>query len=381
MRIASVFTAIAVFLSYGSLAMAQEHAPIDPCTSTLKQCVDGYMQPFLKQYGVPGAIVGISIHGKRTFYAYGNATDQGAQFTPTTLVEIGSITKVFTTTLFALAVEHHQMDPNQSAQLYMPKGVTLQPLAQKITPLQIADFTSGIPRVPSNLDPNAMPRSLEDYTTKDFFEWLSKWQPAGPPPAPYLYSNAGIGLLGYLVEDATGTTWESQLNRRIVGPLGMVDTEMRPNEEQMKRTATGHDIKGADTPAWPICAWYAAGALRSTALDMLKFGEANLGHSKIDGKPIPNDLISAMKMAQTPIYLLDGGQEKQGMAWVIELGKEQSESELWKGGGTAGFRTMLLINPAKDIAVFIAVNQSGDGGANPKQVAVQLGRSPIERLP
>jgi CubicO group peptidase (beta-lactamase class C family) len=141
-------------------------------------------------------------------------------------------------------------------------------------------------------------------------------------------------------------------------------------------------MKGADTPAWPICAWYAAGALRSTALDMLRFGEANLGHKKIDGKPVSNNLISAMKMAQAPIYALDGGEEKQGMAWVTELGKEKSESdsEVWKGGTTAGFRTILLINPAKDIAVFIAVNQSGDGGANPKQVAVQLGRSPIERL-
>jgi hypothetical protein len=66
------------------------------------------MQPYLSQNNVPGAIVGASLHGRRYFFSYGQATDAGAPFTADTLVEIGSCTKTFTATLFALAVNRNQ---------------------------------------------------------------------------------------------------------------------------------------------------------------------------------------------------------------------------------------------------------------------------------
>jgi len=47
-------------------------------------------------------------------------------------------------------------------------------------------------------------------------------------PAPYKYSNAGIGLLSYLLATASGKTWEDQVNSEILQPLGMADTTLRP---------------------------------------------------------------------------------------------------------------------------------------------------------
>jgi CubicO group peptidase (beta-lactamase class C family) len=341
--------------------------------STIKQVVDTYMQPFLAQHKIPGAIVGVSIQGRRHFFNYGKATDQGAPFTPDTLIEIGSCTKVFTTTLFALAIGRNQIAPDESAQKHMPKGFKLQPLAQRVTPLQLADFTSGMPDDPTNLPRQLEMRSIEHSTVKDFLHWISGWKPASPPPAPYLYSNAGIGLLSYLLADATGKAWEEQINDELLGPLGMKDTELRPSPEQKKRMAQGHRPNGADAPPWPIYAWFAAGDLRSTAVDMLRFGEANLGHKEIDGKAIPDELIAAMKMAQQPIYLLPNGKAKQGMAWVTNLGDETAGAhpEVLKNGGTVGFGTVILVNPYKDAAIFIAVNRSQ---SNPAPIGVEIGR-------
>ncbi len=158
-----------------------------------------------------------------------------------------------------------------------------------------------------------------------------------------------------------------------LGPLGMIDTAMRPSAQQMRRMAQGHKANGMAAPPWPVFAWFAAGALRSTTLDMLRFGEANLGHQQIDGKPVPDHLISAMKMAQTPVYLLPNGRAKQGMAWVTNLGDEQDGQhvEVLKNGSTVGFSTVILINPNKDAAIFIALNQSK---SNPALIAVQIGR-------
>jgi len=366
-------------------AVAAQDSQEAPDAARIRQVVDSYMTRLLRTNGDqprrPGAIVGISIHGKRYFFHYGTARDDGALFTPDTLVEIGSCTKVFTTTLFALAIHRGQIDPNASADAYMPSGYHLRGNARKMTPLELADFTSGMPDDPANLPHVPLERrGTEYYTVKDFLKWVAARNPQTSPPAPYLYSNSGIGLLSYLVDTATHTPWQEQLDRNIIAPLGLKDTLLRPNEEQRQRLAKGHHANGSDAPPWPIFAWYAAGGLRSTAVDMLRFGEANLGHQEVDGQPVSAELIAAMKLAQTPVYRWPHGNDKQAMAWIQNLGPESLDAsrdqpvlhpEMVKNGGTVGFSTAIVLNHYKDAAIFIAVNW---GGHNPAPTAIAIGR-------
>jgi CubicO group peptidase (beta-lactamase class C family) len=186
-------------LTLCTAAAAQQAPSTGGEEAAVKRVVDGIMEPYISLNRLPGAIVGVSLHGHRYYFPYGKATDSGAPFAPDTLVEIGSCTKTFTTTLFALAVNRKQMDPNASARKYMPAGYTLRPEAQEMTPLELADFTSGMPDDPTDLPHRLEQRSIEHYTTKDFLTWVSRWKPVSTPPAQYLYSNAGIGLLGYLI--------------------------------------------------------------------------------------------------------------------------------------------------------------------------------------
>ena len=103
----------------------------------------------------------------------------------------------------------------------------------------------------------------------------------------------------------------------------MADTALRPTPEQQKRLAQGHNRAGQDAPRWPVFAWYAAGGLRSTAHDMISFGEANLGHNEVNGKPVSAELIAATQLAQKPIYAIRNG-NKQAMAWVNDMGGRYS---------------------------------------------------------
>ena len=354
-------------------AAAQQSSAGDSNDADIQQTVNALMKPFLVEEQAPGAIVGVSSHGKRSYFTYGTANDDGTTFTPTTLVEIGSCTKVFTATLFALAVERHQMDPDGSIQRYLPKGLRLQPAAQMVTPRELANHTSGMPDDPPGLPRQLEMRSIEFYTSKDFLHWVSSWSPDALLPAPYSYSNAGTGLLGYLVAEAAHTPWQKQVSQEITGPLGMSDTEMQPSDAQMSRMAQGHRLNGRPAPAWPVYAWYPAGALRSTAADMLSFAEANLRHESVGAHAVSANLISAMKLAQTPTLTLPNGHERQGMAWATDLGDGGPEvaPEVLKNGGTVGFSTVILLNPSKDLAIFIAVNQQG---AHPARIAVQMGR-------
>jgi CubicO group peptidase (beta-lactamase class C family) len=339
--------------------------------AAVKRVVDGIMQPYLAQgqRSLPrgrtwsrspnvGAIVAVSLHGHRYFFPYGKATNAGAPFTSDTLLEIGSCTKTFTTTLFALAINRNQIAPDASAQKYMPEGYTLQ--AQQLTQLELADFTSGMPDDPTNLPRLLERRSIDYYTVNDFLTWASRYEPTSQLPAPYRYSNAGIGLLSYLVATATGKNWEDQVNSEILQPLGMADTTLRPTPEQQKRLAQGHNRAGQDAPRWPVFAWYAAGGLRSTAQDMISFGEAYLGHKEVNGKTVSAELIEAMQLAQKSIFTMPNG-NKQAMAWVNNIGggNPNLHPVIMKNGGTAGFGTGIAINPTKDAAIFIGMNQAG----------------------
>lgn len=349
--------------------------------AAVKQIVDGIMQPYLAQrqrmagghkwIRSPhlGAIVAVSLRGHRYFFPYGTSTDAGAPITRETLMEIGSCTKTFTTTLFALAINRNQIIPDASAQKYMPSGYTLR--AQQLTPLELADFTSGMPDDPMNLPRGLEQRSIEHYTVRDFLTWASNYEPRTRLPAPYKYSNAGIGLLSYLVATATGKTWEEQLDSEILESLGMTDTTLRPTPEQERRLAQGHNRAGQDAPRWPVYAWYAAGGLRSTAHDMISFGEAYLGHAEVNGRPVSAELIAAMQLAQKPIYTMPNG-NKQAMAWVNDV--RGGAPVILKNGGTAGFGSGIAICPTKDAAIFIGMNQVG---AQPVDKAVEI----LRRLP
>ncbi len=379
-RIATRFGLIVTVALLAAAKVAAQQAPpaagphLRPNTgdeaAAVKRVVDGIMQPYLAQgqrstrgrtwsrSPYLGAIVAVSLHGHRYFFPYGKATNAGAPFRPETLVEIGSCTKTFTTTLFALAINRNEIVPDVSAQKYMPEGYTLQ--AQQLTPLELVDFTSGMPDDPTNLPRLLERRSIEYYTVNDFLTWASRYEPTTQLPAPYRYSNAGIGLLSYLVATATGKTWEDQVNSEIFQPLGMADTTLRPTPEQQKRLAQGHNHAGQDAPRWPVFAWYAAGGLRSTAQDMISFGEAYLGHQEVNGKPVSAELIAAMQLAQKPIFTMPNG-NKQAMAWVNNMGGGNANLHpvIMKNGGTAGFGTGIAINPTKDAAIFIGMNQAG----------------------
>ncbi|WP_250469823.1 MULTISPECIES: serine hydrolase [unclassified Caballeronia] len=361
----------ALLLTACATLPATAQQPADD-SAAIRQVVDTYLQPLLTSHQAAGAIVGVSLRGKRYYYAYGTANDDGSPFTADTIVEIGSCTKVFTTTLFALAAARHQIEPDAPMQRYMPNGVTLQPAAQNVTPLQLADFSSGMPDNPPDAPRDLRYRGIDHYTSADFFRWVSSWSPDGPLPRPYEYSNAGIGVLGAMLANATGRAWNEQLSADILQPLGMTSSFVGPVDVP-GRTAEGHLRNGQRAPQWPLYAWYAAGAMRSTAADMLRFGEANLGHSEIDGHPVSAELIAAMRDAQKPRYTLPNGVAQQGMAWVTNNGNGSPglHPEILKNGGTAGFSSVIVVNPFKDAAIFIAVNQND---TPPAPVAVAIGR-------
>lgn len=323
---------------------------------TVEQAVQQFVAPMASAPAFPtGVAVGVYHKGSVSYFNFGTAAEGGAPVDEHTIFEIGSVTKTFTAALLGEAVNAGSIDLNAGIGSVLPPGLTLQPAAQKVTPLQLASYSSGLPDDPPDLPANIEDRAVDrGYTMADFYRFLSTWEPPASLPAPYLYSNTGVGLLGLiLAKDIPG--WEKQVADQITGPLGMKDTAVNPAPDEPARHATGHGHEGRVAPKWPLYAWAAAGALRSTATDMTTFVAANLGHSSGTASA-PDELLAAMKLARTPYYQShpDKPDVWQGLTWQVN--KTNDGEIVFKDGGTAGFSTFIGYNPAKDLGVVILAN-------------------------
>jgi CubicO group peptidase (beta-lactamase class C family) len=245
---------------------------------------------------------------------------------------------------------------------------------QQITPLQLASYRSGMPRLPGNVPQGGIEaRDIDHYTTADFLNWVSHWTPEGELPAPYLYSNASIALLALLVGQARGGQWEDLMRSRIIDPLGMVDTVLETRPDQAPRVAQGHAEDGAPVPPWPLFVWSAGSSLKSAARDVLAFGEANLGHRMPDGATATPSLAQAMRLAMRPVYRPEGQDFDQAMVWAIFPAhpEEGGGAIVAKSGNTDGFSTVLVLDPAKDLTIFIGANKAK---VDVQPLAIELAR-------
>ena len=91
----------------------------------------------------------------------------------------------------------------------------------------------------------------------------------------------------------------------------------------------------------------------------------------MNGKPVSAELIAAMQLAQKPIFAMPNG-NKQAMAWVNNM--RGDNPVILKNGGTSAFGSGIAINPTKDAAIFIGMNQVG---ADPAEKGVEI----LRRLP
>lgn len=285
-----------------------------------------------------GSVIGVvDEHGSQIFAAGNrdNGTDQPVD--GDTLFEIGSITKTFTVLLLEDMVNRGEMKLDDPVEKYLPASVKVPSRnGKKITLLNLASQDSGLP-----FDGNNMPKRIPNnmfagYTADLLYEFLSSYKLSQEPGASFLYSNAGVALLGNAIECKTGRDFESLVAERIFKPLHMDSSCVTVPSELQPRLATGHDRKGTRHPGMIFSVIAPAGAIRSTANDMLKYVSANIGLQPSELTP----LMQKMHVIRHPESLdpLIGSMGATAMPWYDQCTYQTSEMEFHgHGGGTHGF--------------------------------------------
>jgi serine-type D-Ala-D-Ala carboxypeptidase/endopeptidase len=299
-----------------------------------------------------GIVLGVlDADGTARIVSYGSAGPQAAPLGPNTVFEIGSVTKVVTATVLAETAARGEVSLDAPVQRYLSGDLRLASRnGTDITLANLAEQNSGLPNLPDNYAPKDPANPFADYTIADLSRYLAGVTLPRAPGERYEYSNLGIGLLGLALSRHAGLSYEELIAQRVLRPLGMESTSVRPRADTRQLRAAGHDQQGAPTRDWEFSAPFeAAGALRSTMTDMLKFLDANIGEPK-------NDLERAMRVAQRPRAA--AGNSRIGLNWLTTrtAGGVEVVSHT---GNTGGFSSYIGFDPARRIGVVMLANQFG----------------------
>lgn len=290
-------------------------------------------------------IAAVRAGGDVTVFDAGHlTTERSAEPTPATRYQIGSITKVFTHLLLAELVASGDVSYATTVRELVGDGVDFaNPAVGEISLLELATHTSGLPRLPANLNATSTVDPYAGYDESDLLDALASARVGQPLGKAYAYSNFGVGLLGYLLGQVHGGGYRAALAERVLEPLGLVDTAF----DGGSHAATGYS-GGEATTAWSFDALAGAGALWSSVGDLMTFGAIQLGSE-------PHDLEHDLT-ADREIVVSDAGRFQLTRVWHVA--DTDDGPVFWHNGGTAGFVSFFGFRPATGEA--LALLLAGD---------------------
>lgn len=354
-----VVAAVVLWLVAAAAAFAVEDAEIAARLDALADAVMVTDQ-------VPGAIAAIVSGDTVILRGYGVADLDGAIAASPDDVrfEIGSITKLFTWIAVMMLVEEGRLDLEADVARYLPDIEV--PGTEPLTLAQLMSHRSGFEESYAIFDPAvaALPRA----------EALAVAAPdqVFPRGAVTSYSNWGAALAGHIVEEVSGEPWESFVEARILGPLGMDDTttaERRRRPDQPPLAGSYRVQGGVAHPAFrvDIGAFGPAGAIASTAADMARFLRFLVGDGALDGVR----LLQPETMVRLRSRLFDDRLQAADMAHGFQARPMFGTTVYGHGGGVNEFLSNLAVIPEIGAGVFLSQN-GGTGADLPLMVPTEI---------
>lgn len=332
--------------------------------STLAQRLDWAperLAELLERYGIPGGTVAVWHDGEEYAFAAGMANlAAGIAATPDALFLIGSITKVYTTTLIMQLVERGEVDLDAPVRRYVPELRLADPEAtETVTVRHLLTHTSGIT---GDYFPDF---GRGDDAVARCVASLSQVPMLHRPGALFSYCNSGFILAGRLIERVTGQTWDAVLHERLLAPLGSERFATLPEEALLYRVGVAHvpdPVSGALRPGqmWPeVRSGGPAGFTPwATATDVVRFARLHLdgGVTTAGERILAAESVAAMQARHvdaTPSGGFDA--DGWGLGWARYRYGEREPVVGHNGGSSA----LLRVLPERNFAVASLTNAAG----------------------
>jgi beta-lactamase class C len=266
--------------------------------AVVERVVAQTVRPVMARYGVPGMAVGIVTKGQNYVFDYGVASKATRRpVSSSTLFEIGSISKTFTATLASYAQVSGKLSLSDFAAKYIPslRGSNFD----RVSLLNLGTHTSG------GL-PLQVPNGIANNT--QLMAYFQHWKPAYAPGTYRTYSNPGIGMLGMIAARSMNEDFVALMERKLLPKLGMQHTFLDIPNAQMENYAQGYTTNDTPVRMAPGVLAPEAYGIRTTAADLLRFIEANMGMLDLDER-----LKRAISGTHTGYYRV--GAMTQDLVW------------------------------------------------------------------
>ncbi|MBZ2207873.1 class C beta-lactamase [Massilia soli] len=266
-------------------------------SSKIRAAVDAAIVPLMAEHDLPGMAVAITIDGKPTYLNYGVASrEKNTPVTEATLFELGSISKVFTSTLATYAQALGKLSLDDTPGKYMPQltGSAID----KATLLHLGTYTAG-----------GLPLQFpEDVSAAGAAAYFQQWKPDAAPGVQRRYSNPSLGLFGNLTALAMKRDFAELVQTQLFPRLGLTSSYIHVPASAMPSYAWGYNRDNKAIRVNPGVYADEAYGVKSSAADMLRFVQLNLDPGQLAG-PLQR------AVAGTHVGYFQVGDMVQGLGW------------------------------------------------------------------
>jgi CubicO group peptidase (beta-lactamase class C family) len=343
----------------------------------------------LDRYDVPAAAVGVLADGEVVDHAAGVLSmSTGVEATTESVFQIGSITKLWTSSLVLQLVNEGRVDLDATVRTYLPEfRIGDEGAASVITVRQLLTHTSGFE------GDIFTETGVGDDCVEKYLEVLHDVPQLFPPGAMWSYSNAGFCVLGRLIEVLREKPYDAALRDHLITPLGITHAATSPYDAILFRAAVGHlePTPGEGqhtTPIWALArSNIAAGSMFAmSARSLIAFARMHLE----DGRAHDGTQVLApgtpRRMQAHEVDLPDLGLFGSSWGLGFERFDQPEGAVVGHDGNTIGQSAFLRLVPEAGVAVAVLTN-GGQGDPLFREIAARVledlaGRPlPAEPLP
>jgi len=314
-----------------------------------------FVEATAREFKIPGVAVGVWADGKEAYACHGvTSVDNPLPIDQDTLFLAASVTKTFTATTLMRLVAEGKVELDAPVRRYVPElQLKDRQAADRITVLNLLNHTAGLDwRV--NADTGEGDDALERSVAK-----MAELKQIAPPGTRVSYSQAGYNLLGRIIEQVTGQTFEQAVASLVFEPLGLSHSFFARDDIMTRRFAVGHN-RGEDGLLSIARPWRYSrgdnpgGGIASSVADLLLWARFHLGDgSAASGvRVLPAHALHQMKEPTAELRASSLG-DAIGLSWFLRA--------VGHAGSANGQFAELLIVPERTFAVISLSNAGPDG--------------------
>ena len=274
---------------------------------------------------------------------------------------ICSISKLFTAVAIMQLVEDGKINLDDPIQKVLPwfdinndfKDVP------ELTIKSILSHSSGLPR-----ESNHPYWSWPDFpfpTKQDVIDELKNQEMLYPPSKYYQYSNLGLSLLGFIVEEVTQTNFDDYVNQNILIPLSMNNTKTYMSTEDYGKNLTlGYSSLNRNNEREKVNFFNADGIAAAAGFTSNVEDLAKFARWQIDlVKSLEKNILSPETLKL--MHEIHWDDKLTSVTRGLGFGVYNFDGENWvgHGGSCPGYRSQLYINTNKELAYSVMINSSG----------------------